>query len=151
MAHLPAFALASSQSYGVVVSEPCDSHLPISGSIRARSSIHKVPFHAKQLAFQYGLLEAGNEYQILQEAPCRICSTFDSRQICCQSRPVHHVRRSGMGARTNGRLHHTSWFALVLRQRCGNLIKCYLHVAVESLISRQPRLCEMVAIAYWWL
>jgi D-serine dehydratase len=60
-----------------------DSHLPISGSVKARGGIYEVLFHAEQLAIRHGLLTETDDYRRLTDEPCR--SLFRSHKIAVGS------------------------------------------------------------------
>jgi D-serine dehydratase len=49
----------------------CDSHLPISGSIKARGGIYEVLKHAEELAIHHQLLTIEDDYSILDSAKFR--------------------------------------------------------------------------------
>ncbi|QJU40178.1 D-serine ammonia-lyase [Serratia marcescens] len=63
---IPAMQLALDRRYGQTLGGRLllkkDSHLPISGSIKARGGIYEVLTHAEKLALEAGLLHTGDDY-----------------------------------------------------------------------------------------
>lgn len=69
LVRIPAMKQALEQDYQQPISGElllkCDSHLPISGSIKARGGIYEILKHAEELAFQHQLLTKQDDYSIL--------------------------------------------------------------------------------------
>ncbi|EIJ68164.1 D-serine ammonia-lyase [Pasteurella bettyae] len=66
---IPQMKLALEQRYNTSITGRLmlkkDSHLPISGSIKARGGIYEVLAHAEKLAIEHGLLSQSDDYAIL--------------------------------------------------------------------------------------
>ncbi|RDK09982.1 D-serine ammonia-lyase [Cupriavidus lacunae] len=84
---LRALQQALCQQYGVELNGTMwlktDSHLPISGSIKARGGIYEVLKHAEDVALAGGLLRAGDDYAGLDSEQAR--ALFSGRKIAVGS------------------------------------------------------------------
>lgn len=60
-----------------------DSHLPISGSIKARGGIYEVLTHAEKLAIDAGLIARDDDYSVLLTSRCK--AFFSQRRIAVGS------------------------------------------------------------------
>lgn len=61
----------------------CDSHLPISGSIKARGGIYEVLCHAEELALERGLLNKNDTYEVFGSD--RFRAFFNTRELAVGS------------------------------------------------------------------
>lgn len=72
---VPAFSAALAERYSLPWQPRLwlkkDSHLPISGSVKARGGIYEVLFHAEQLALRHRVLSLTDDYRILASDTCR--------------------------------------------------------------------------------
>jgi D-serine dehydratase len=71
---IPHFAAHLAQQAGlapVTLLLKKDSHLPVSGSVKARGGIYEVLFHAEQLAIKHGLLTENDDYRRLLDDDCQ--------------------------------------------------------------------------------
>ena len=72
---LPAMHEVLQRRYGVRLAGPLwaklDSHLPVSGSIKARGGVHEVLQHAEALALRAGVLRETDDYRVLAGAQAR--------------------------------------------------------------------------------
>lgn len=69
LVEIPAMKAALEEAYGVAIGGKLliklDSHLPVSGSIKARGGIYEVLCLAEKIALQEGFLHPGDDYAIL--------------------------------------------------------------------------------------
>lgn len=75
LVRVPEFAAALTHRYSLGETPQLwlkkDSHLPISGSVKARGGIYEVLFNAEQLAIRHGLLTVTDDYRRLADETCR--------------------------------------------------------------------------------
>lgn len=68
LVNIPNMKKAMEKAYSQDIKGPlflkCDSHLPISGSVKARGGIYEVLKHAEELALEHGLLKETDDYSI---------------------------------------------------------------------------------------
>lgn len=89
-----------------------DSHLPVSGSIKARGGVYDVLFHAGKLALDVGLFQLTDDYR-KRAYPA---SPLSTPRICCWWRRWCSCRKSssacgnnrGGGCRPRAARRHTS-------------------------------------------
>ena len=98
---LPTLQASLSQRYGLRLESSLwlkmDSHLPISGSIKARGGIYEVLKHAEDLALASGLLKEGDDYALLDSKEAR--AFFGQHKIAVGSTGNLGLSIGIMGAR----------------------------------------------------
>ena len=75
LAEAPAMQRRLEEQYGITIPHQLlvkyDSHLPISGSVKARGGIYEVLAYAERLAIEHGLLSVNDDYTILDSEQYR--------------------------------------------------------------------------------